>query len=282
MKTRAAFLLCVLLATAAPAQAQDADPNVLEIYPVDEGSPEELVEMARRVAGPEAQVTLDPRGQRVLVLTTRERQAQVAEIFRPAAVAPFNVRLDVSFRGAGSEERRGADAGIEGGIVHEQGLTHGTFRIRPRVENSLSTHTRNTVQTLVVANGRSASLRVGEDVPYLTWILDYGRRHHMLLQDVAWQQVGSFLAVEVQVMGEGPMIRLRITPELRGLVDGRPERARFAAVSTEVVVQEGQPFPLGGLADANEFFSRFLVGAVRSGTQEALDISVTAHILRAP
>lgn len=280
MKTRVAFLLCVLLAAAAP--AEEADSNVLEIYPVEEGSAEALVEMARSVAGPEAQVTLDPRGQRVLVLTTRERQAQVAEIFRPAAVAPFNVRLDVRFRGAGSAERSGAEVGIEGGIVHGQGLNNGTIRIRPRVENSLSTHSRDTVQTLVVANGRSASLRVGEDVPYLTWILDYGRRHHLLVPEVAWQQVGSFLAVEVQVMGEGPMIRLRITPELRGLVDGRPERARFASVSTEVVVQEGQPFPLGGLADANEFFSRFLVGAARGGTQEALDISVTAHILRAP
>lgn len=277
MKIRGVLLA---LAWALSVAGAEPGPNVLEIYPLDGGDPDALVEMARHLSGPDGQVTLDRTGQRVLVLTTRERQDEVARLFRAAAPAPLNVRLDVRFKGRASSTRRAAAADLEGGIVYEGGLSRGTFRVRPRVENNTLEASSDTVQTLVVANGRAASLRIGEDVPYLTWILDYGYRSGVLRQDVTWQQVGSFLAVEAFVVGEGPMVRLRLTPELRGLVDGRPAQARFAAVATEVVVQEGQSFALGGLASAHEFFSRFLVGYGRGGTQEALDISVTAHIVR--
>lgn len=276
-----ARILAVILLLVLPASAQTNDANELEFYPVGDADPQALVVICRNLAGPEGQVTLDRTGQRLMVLTTRDRQARIAELFRVDAPAPLNIRLDIRFRGRGVDTRSGADLGASGGVVYEDGISHGTFKLRPRVENRTTTTSSDTVQTLVVANGRSGSLRIGEDIPYLDWILDYGYREGVLRQGLVWQQVGSFLAVEATVVGEGPMVRLRVTPELRGLVAGRPEHARFAAVSTEVVVQEGQPFALGGLSSANEFFSRFLVGYGRGGRQESLDISVTAHIVKA-
>ena len=42
---------------------------------------------------------------------------------------------------------------------------------------------------------REALLRVGTEVPYLEWIMEYGRHQQVLVEQVAWQQVGAFLAV---------------------------------------------------------------------------------------
>ena len=75
------------------------------------------------------------------------------------------------------------------------------------------------------------------------------------------------------------MIRIRLTPELSGLVDGNVLHTRFSGVATEVVVQHGQTFQIGGLDKDNDFYSRFLVGFDRSGGQQKLNITLTPHIV---
>jgi hypothetical protein len=50
-------------------------------------------------------------------------------------------------------------------------------------------------------------------------------------------------------------------------------------VATEVTVSDGVPFTLGGLAEKNEFYSRFLIGLDRSGARKNLDIELTARII---
>jgi hypothetical protein len=75
------------------------------------------------------------------------------------------------------------------------------------------------------------------------------------------------------------MIRIRITPELSGLVNGHSLRTRFSRVATEVVVQNGQTFQIGGLDRDTDFYSRFLVGVSRSGSQQSLDILLTPRIM---
>ena len=85
--------------------------------------------------------------------------------------------------------------------------------------------------------------------------------------------------MEPLVIGDGPTIRVRLTPELRGLVNGNPYRTKFTTVATEVVVSDGVPFGLGGLKENKDFYSRFLVGVDRSGNRQTLDIELTAHIV---
>jgi hypothetical protein len=44
-------------------------------------------------------------------------------------------------------------------------------------------------------------------------------------------------------------------------------------------VQDGQTFQIGGMDKDNDFYSRFLIGFDRSGAQEALNITLTPHIV---
>lgn len=273
-------LLALILWLGTTAAVVGEESNVFRTYDIGAADPSALQDVARRVVGAGGQVTYDPRQQRLLVLATESQHEQLAGMMRQAVPAAANIRIDVTFRGS----ERNTEAGIavegSGGMTREEGIAHTVIRIRPRIQGGVATRDQRVVQTLVVANGRMGSLRVGESVPQLAWLMDYGCRQGWIRETVSWQDVGSFLVVEPLILDGGPMIRLRITPELRGQVEGRPYQTRFARAATEVVVADGQSYPLGGLASAQEFFARFLLGVNRQGAEEALDISVTPHIIR--
>jgi type II secretory pathway component GspD/PulD (secretin) len=273
-----AVLLAIIFGVAVPVWAED--PNQFAIYGVGSADPQSLTELIRAMVGPDGHVTYDERQQRLLVLAPPRTQKRIAELVQQAAPPAVNIRLEINFRQRGtlSENEFGVSGGAE--IVREPGLSHTTVRIKPRVmANSMSTAS-DVQQVLVVASGREAALRVGEEVPWLDWVMDYGGRHDAIrLETIAWQQVGAFLAVQAVVVG-GDMIRLRLIPELRGRVAGQPHAIRFTSVATEVVVAQGQPFPLAGLTQGNEFMQHFLVGRRSLAQTDALDISVTPRILR--
>lgn len=272
-------IVSLWLAAACAARAQDAQ-TVFRAYDVGAADPAALQELARRVAGPEGHVTYDAQQQRLLVLATEERQAQVAELLRDAVPVEANIRLEVTFRGRRASASTAAGLDASGEVTREEGLAHTTIRVRPRIQAGAVSSEQRVLQTLVVANGRAASLRVGESVPRVGWLMEYGRGQGWLTETVVWEEVGSFLVVEPLILGNGPLIRLRITPELRGRAGGRAKEIRFASAATEVVVSDGQTYPLGGLSAASACFEAFLTGVGREGTEEALDISVTPHMIR--
>ena len=275
MKQITALLAVGVLGIGA-ALAQEA--QVFEIYGVGSADPAGLMAMVRAAAGPDGHVTYDERQNRLLVLAPAEAQRQISEMMRTAVPPPVNVRLEVRFLGSSRRAESEASVFGEAGVVRESGITHSTIRLQPKVVQELSSQQSAVSQILVVSSGREASLRVGEEVPWLDWIMDYGRRHRAVVEQVHWQQVGSFLVVQPVVVGD-QWIRLRITPELRGLAGGRPQTVRFAQVSTEVVIPDGQPYPLAGLTQGNEFMSHFLVGRRTVESSEALAITVTPRIL---
>ncbi len=250
-----------------------------EIYSTAFTDMDAVEPMVRAIVGDEGNVAVDRNGQRLLVMTTDERHAKIAEVMKRVNIPPRNVRVDVSFDGGGASAQSEASVSADGQVVFEDGLTHGKVRVKPRLINETTTTSRSVQQTLLVASGREGTLRVGEDVPYLEWIMDYGYSHGWIQQRVAWQRTGSSLLVQPTIVGDGPTIRVRITPQLSGLVEGRPMQLRFAELATEVYVQDGQTFHIGGNDQAEEFYSRFLIGRARSGRQETLNISLTPHII---
>jgi type II secretory pathway component GspD/PulD (secretin) len=151
--------------------------------------------------------------------------------------------------------------------------------LKPQVSDTSIETSSSTAQQILVSSGRQASIFVGETVPHLEWIMDYGLQAGIFTERMEWQTVGASLVVEPFVVGDGPMIRVRLTPELSGLVNGNPHRKRLTQVSTEVVVREGVPFGLGGLSENKDFYSRFLVGIDRRGNSQSLDIELVAHIV---
>ena len=277
MKALAALLLW--LALACFVWAQSTEPTRFEIYPLPYADVQAAEEAVRAVVGEEGSVVVDKPGRRVIVVTTEERHAQVAEMVSRLNVAPRNVRIDVEFRGASRENLQGFDLNAGGGVERKDGISSTSFKIKPRIQNETVSISSRVSQSLLVASGREGRIQVGESVPYLEWIEDWGLRGGVLQQRIQWQRVGSSLVVEPLVVGEGPAVRIRLTPELSGLVDGNPYRIRFSRVSTEVVVNDGMTFQIGAQDQDREFFSRFLVGVDRQGIQQTMDIFLTPHIV---
>lgn len=267
------FFLATLGVSAQPGQSH------FEVYDLGFADPSSAVDIVKVIVGPTGSVSLDEANRRLLVVATKEKHAEVASMLRKLNVPPKNVRIEVRFLGASSQQDVGAGIAASGEIVREEGITKTKIKVRPRLENTTLTASSDVTQILLVASGREGLLRVGESIPYPEWFVDYGLQWGILQRRIAWKDVGASLIVEPTVIGDGPMIRIRLTPELSGLVDGNAYQTRFSRVATEVVVQDGQSFQIGGLDKDSEFYSKFLIGFDRSGGQQALNISLTPHIL---
>jgi hypothetical protein len=273
-----AIVLFALTVLASPAQQGQSR---FEVYSLGFADAQSTMEMVKAIVGPTGSVSLDEANHRLLVVTTDEKHEKVADMVRKLDVPPKNVRIEVRFIGSSSQQDVGAGVGASGEIVRDEGITRTKIKVKPHVENTTMTSSSDVAQTLLVASGRQGSLHIGENVPYIDWFVDYGVRNGYIERSVNWKDVGASLIVEPMVIGEGPMIRIRLTPELSGLVDGNVYRTSFSRVATEVVVQDGQTFQIGGLDKDNDFYSRFLIGFDRSGGRQALNITLTPRIVAA-
>jgi len=251
------------------------------VYPIVFGDPAALETISRSIVDGQGHVVLDTKGNRLIIVTTESRHQQLNEVLGQADAQTGNVQIQVRFRESSSERDRGFSVPGGGGVVIRDDETRGIISIQPEVRDMLTETTGDTRQTLLVASGREGSIRVGERVPYIDWISEYGWRGGYIETSLQWQEVGSFLAVTPTIMGDGKTIHVRLIPELRGLVDGNPYRVQFAGLATEVMVQDGVTMTVGGAGNDETFYSRFLVGMNRSGRQRALDIELTPRIMKA-
>ena len=279
MKTRAAvgILWLGFAAVFAPA-ADPAQAPELRSYPIEFADGSNAVQVIQPLLGDAAKAAFDPLSHRLLVTATPAGHAIAAQVIRQIDVPPKNVRIDIEFNSRG--QKRDAGAAVQGKAVTTTGPGgRTTVRIGGQIDDSSTGDRSTTRQQLLVTSGREAYLVVGENVPYLEWLVGYGMERGYLRAETRWQRVGARLVVAPTVIGDGPTIRVRLTPELSGLVNGSPYRTRFTDVATEVIVTDGAPFPLGGLAEKKDFYSRFLVGMDRSNQKQDLDITLTARIL---
>lgn len=251
--------------------------QTLKVYPVGQTEPELAAEVVRPLLAPEDQLIVDAKGARLIVRAEPEIQGKIAEVIRQLDVPPINVRIDVEFDEAGRSDRSELGVGARGRVVWPASGGDPSGAVRVNVSGGMrsDTNDRRTVQSLLVASGREATLRVGESVPQVDWFMEYGRNCGTLVGQVSWQEVGSFLVVQPTVIGSGPDVRIRVIPELSGRVDGQSRRVRFASAATEVTVRAGETISLGGLQKDESFYSRFLLGFSRGGEASSLDIRLT-------
>jgi hypothetical protein len=250
-----------------------------EVYSVGEADMNATLEAVRWIVGPEGHVAADARHRRLIVSTTADRHSQISDLLRQLSGPPRNVLIEVHILASSRQQKADASLDVSGDIIVERDdLALGKIRLKPRVEQRTTAHASGTRQTLLVGSGREASLRVGENVPYIEWINDFALRIGSLQKRIAWQQVGAFLVVQPTILSDGSTLRVRVTPELRGLIDGRPERVRFTSMTTEVVTKDGVPIIIGGLGQHAEFYDRYLIGRSSSGAEESLRIQLVPRI----
>jgi type II secretory pathway component GspD/PulD (secretin) len=236
----------------------------------------------RAVVSDPRKVVYNPARQEILVIGDPSVQAQVkalvAQLDRPSP----NVQITVQFEGDSVSSGLSGGIGVEGDIFgRREGGTSGSVNVSPSLQAGQTTTRSNTAQMLVVQSGKEARLSVGQRVPQLEWLMTRGLTFSTAQATVNWQDVGAFLVIQPVIVGEGVnrMVKVRVTPELSGTVDGNPYQIRYSRVSTEVLAREGQPVDLGGLTGQNEVFARFLIGMDRQGRTSHLKIKLTPDIL---
>jgi type II secretory pathway component GspD/PulD (secretin) len=262
-------------------QAQEAgpDPMTIQTFAVQYADLDDLRNTVEPLAGTKGRVTVN-RAKRQLVVMARPHVMKIIEdLVQQLDVLPKNVRIRVRFNDASASRLTEAGARTKGGIVLTNGDVGGRVSVKPFLVNQQTTSSSLSEQNLMVMSGRNGTLRVGERIPYAEYFIQYGMHHGYIDTQIQWQDVGASLLIEPTVIGDGPMVHVRLIPEISANLNGHPQRIQYASAATEVTVEDGQTLSLGGLNKDEEFYSRFLLGFSKGGESRQLDILLTPEIL---
>ncbi len=267
----------LLLLTASVAAAK---PQTLEIYSLCGAESEGITKVLQMMVPEGDQMEIKQAGQKLVVRATAEQHRIISDRLDELCAPPRNVQINVEFDTSGQSRERGAGIRPTGPINIRDGDVSGGFEVTLR--NRSNTLDENITQMLVASSGKQASLRVGERVPHLLWIEDYYGRHYRHREvHVEWQDVGAFLAIEPTIIGTGPLIRIRVIPQLSGrLGNGKRHTIQFTELATEIVACDGTPVSIGGFDENKDFYSKFLVGGTGGNVSSITQITLTPKILR--
>ena len=165
---------------------------------------------------------------------------------------PRNIRIDVEYRQSGETGR---------GIGQAQWQAGGN-----------SSYTK---QFIVVMDGYSASIFVGEQVPFVTFYRRFlfDRGYISEDEEMAIRDVGTKLMVQPHMIGDGT-IEITLTPEVSFMIDRRRQTISIQTLSTTVIASDGQSIPIGGLQKDEEFDRCFFTDSSKNN----LEIILTPHI----
>jgi len=251
----------------------------LKTYKIGYSDPDELAETLPLMMPSTSHLPVKSIDRTLLVRGTAEQHGIVRQILRELDAPPKNIQVHVHFATSGGTHHREIGVRPDGPIVIRNGKVRGS--LRGSTIHQRTTTRENTTQMLVAADGRSASIRVGETVPYITWLTEYGHRHGYVRDiGIEWRDVGSFLVMEPTIVGPG-LIRVRLTPKLSGrLKNGSRQRIAFTHLSTEVTVRDGQTLSIGGFSEDRNFSDKFLIGHGGRSDSSVTGISLTPRILQ--
>ena len=168
------------------------------------------------------------------------------------AARPKNIRIDVEFKEYGQTQK---------------GVLSADWRD--------TKHSQYTKQYILVSDGRSASIFVGEKVPYVSYYITFLRDGGYIEGDVTIKEVGTKLQVTPRIVGDmDDMIEVTLTPQISFISDKKRGVIDIKTLSTTVIAADGQSISIGGLQKDAEFDKYFF----RSSSRGSLDIILTPHI----
>ncbi|MDD4879358.1 MAG: hypothetical protein PHR22_02745 [Candidatus Omnitrophica bacterium] len=165
---------------------------------------------------------------------------------------PRNIRIDVEYKQSG-----------------ESGRGIGTAQWRTSKNSSY------TKQFIVVLDGFSAGIFVGEKVPFVNFYRTFLFEHGYIVEEkeVVIKDIGTKLKVEPRIVGRDT-VEITLTPEISFMRDRKRQTIDIKTLSTTVVAADGQSIPIGGLQKDAEFDKYFFSTA----SQSNLEIILTPHI----
>jgi hypothetical protein len=276
-----AFSLAGFLLYAIPALSQE--PTVFKTYPLSNPETNAIIEVVKALVGDKVQIFYYKPNNELIISATSNQHIQITKLLKEINIPPPNIRIEVIFNQPGRETDFGAGLNENGPPkVVRKGSSY-QVEINPYVRNQTTSTIDNSSQSLLVKSGKEARIFMGHEVPFYTWLIDFGLQWNyinLIEQKFEMKQVGSALIVQPQVIGRGPMISLTLVPELSGLVDGKPHKIQYTRVATELTVRDGEQVTIGSFGKNTDFYNKFLVGVDKRGSHRSVQIRLTAHILK--
>ncbi|MEX2220629.1 MAG: hypothetical protein WEG40_02430 [Candidatus Rokuibacteriota bacterium] len=197
-----------------------------------------------------------------------------------AAQSGRQVKVLLEFK----QQTQGARQGVQGrgGIIVEEG--RGDVRTRGRggltMEDTTTRVTRSSGLFTVVQDGGAGSIMVAQDVPYqqMAYYHDYATGKGYVAQGVAWQRVGTALAVRPVIL-PGNQIRVTLTPVISYFTPGGGGTIEVVEAATELIVPSGGRLQFGGSTSSLHAVTRQILGygAQQASKETALTLTATVQ-----
>ncbi|MCK9554420.1 type II and III secretion system protein [bacterium] len=170
-----------------------------------------------------------------------------------AYALPRNISIEVEFKESG------------GGVQYSKN----------KIVVRNQTSSKYSKQFVVVSDGLTATIRVGEDVPFATYYIDYFYRYgYIVSKDITFKKVGTSLKVTPKIKGN--YIEIELVPEISAVIDRKKQIIDVKSLSTTVIAVDGQSISIGGLIQDKDFSGTFF----KSSKSSSLDIILTPRIMK--
>ena len=169
----------------------------------------------------------------------------------PPGGLPRNISIEVEFKEIGAQ----------------------TKDVKPLGTYQRRDSSKYTKQYIVVSDGLTASIRVGEDVPYIeyyeTYLINNG---YVETVETVFREVGTKLVVTPKIRGN--YIEISLTPQISYLSGSTRDVINIQELTTTVMAANGQSINIGGLIEDSEFAGYFF----KTKSASNLDITLTPRI----
>lgn len=198
-----------------------------------------------------------------------------------AAQSTRQVKVLLEFQQQARSSRQGG--GGQGNVIIEQRKS-GDPRVRGRgglgVEDTTMRVTRSSGLFTVVQDGAAGSILVAQDVPapQVAYYYDYATGRGYVARGVAWQQVGTSLAVRPVIL-PGNQIRVTITPVVSYFTPGGGGSIEMVEAATQVTVPNGGRLQIGGATGSLHAVTRQVLSYRTEQTTQDTALTVSATIL---
>ncbi|MGH7396806.1 MAG: hypothetical protein ACRELW_04650 [Candidatus Rokuibacteriota bacterium] len=206
--------------------------------------------------------------------------AGLAGLVAPAAAqSGRQVKVLLEF----AQQAQGSRQGVQGrgGVIVEE--RRGDVRARGRgglaVEDTTTRVTRSSGLFTVVQDGGAGSIMVAQDVPHqqVAYYYDYATGRGYAVQGVAWQRVGTALAVRPVIL-PGNQIRVTLTPVISYFTPGGGGTIEVVEAATQLIVPNGGRLQFAGGAGSLHAVTRQILGYRSRQSSEETALTLTATI----
>jgi hypothetical protein len=203
----------------------------------------------------------------------------LAVVASVAAQSGRQVKVLLEFKQQTQGSRQGVQG--QGGIVVDE--RRGDPRVRGRgglaVEDSTTRVTRSSGLFTVVQDGGVGSIMVAQDVPtpQMAYYYDYATGKGYVAQGVAWQRVGTALAVRPVIL-PGNKIRVTLTPVISYFTPGGGGTIEVVEAASDVIVPNGGRLQFGGSTGSLHAVTRQILGYSSQQSSEEAALTLTATI----